>query len=125
MQYIQNYVQTATKGRVTNFIHAGTKQWKFRKQPIDNNKSFIFSDDIIDAQIFMTSTLFFKGQWRVPFNKTATHSEPFYDEMRNQIGEVKMMYQTGPFPYARVDSLHAHAVELSYGKVKFLDNVFL
>lgn len=65
----------------------------------------------------MTSTLFFKGQWKVPFNKTATHTEAFYDEMRNQIGDVTMMYQTGPFPYARVDALYAHAVQLNYGKV--------
>lgn len=70
----------------------------------------------------MMSTLFFKGQWKVPFNKTATHAEPFYDEMRNQIGEVMMMYQIGPFPYARIDSLHAHVVELSYGKVRVSQN---
>lgn len=65
----------------------------------------------------MLSTLFFKGQWKLPFNKTATHIEPFYDEMKNKIGEVMMMYQSGPFPYARVDALHAHAVQLNYGKV--------
>lgn len=70
----------------------------------------------------MMSTLFFKGQWKLPFNKTATHTEPFYDEQKNQIGEVMMMYQIGAFPYARVDSLHAHAVELSYGKVRVPQN---
>lgn len=53
----------------------------------------------------------------MPFNKSATHPEPFYDEAKNNIGDVQMMYQSGPFPYARVDSLHAYAVELSYGKV--------
>lgn len=76
-----------------------------------------FSDDIIDAKIFLTSTLFFKGDWKIKFNKTATHTEPFYNEIGNQIGDVTMMYQTGPFPYARVDALHAHAVQLDYGKV--------
>lgn len=72
----------------------------------------------------MTSTLFFKGLWKLPFNRSASRLEPFYDEARNKIGEVLMMYQIGPFAYARVDALNAHAVQLNYGKVRPLPASF-
>lgn len=65
----------------------------------------------------MVTTLFFKGQWKTPFNKTATFKDRFIDAFGNSKGEVMMMYQTGPFPYSIIDSLKAHAVELPYGKV--------
>lgn len=76
----------------------------------------LFTDDIKDAAIFMTSALYFKGQWAVPFNKSATDRHSFYDESENKIADVMMMYQIGPFPYSRVEYLKAHAIELAYGK---------
>lgn len=121
VEIIQAYVNTATKGRVTNFIHPG-------KNTTENNTTIHnhhFADDVANAQIFMISTLFFKGEWKLPFNRSATHIEDFYDEAKNKIGQVMMMYQKAPFPYARVDYLNAHAVELNYGKQSRLSMIVI
>lgn len=79
-----------------------------------------FSGDLADAEILMASTFFFKGAWKMPFNKSATVESPFYDENGNSIGKVRMMHHLAPFPYAIVQELKAHAVELPYGEVNDL-----
>lgn len=65
----------------------------------------------------MASTFFFKGAWKVPFNQTETIETTFYDESGNAKGNVMMMHQLAPFPYAIVQELKAHAIELPYGEV--------
>lgn len=70
-----------------------------------------------DAKIFATSALYFKGRWTVPFNRTDTFLDAFYDEKRNKIGEVMMMFGEAPYPYAAVEQLKARVVQLFYGKV--------
>ncbi|KAF2882755.1 hypothetical protein ILUMI_23419 [Ignelater luminosus] len=90
---INSYVSRATHNRIQKFVKI---------------------DDIIDAQIFMVATLFFKGQWKAPFNET--FEDTFIDEFGNAKGPVKMMYQIGPFPYSIIPNLKAHAIELPYGK---------
>lgn len=72
---------------------------------------------MVDAQILMTSALYFKGEWKLPFNQTATTKEAFFDEKQNRRGTVDMMYQLGVFPFARIPEIKALAVELPYGKV--------
>jgi serine protease inhibitor len=91
---INTYVAQATRNRITNFIVPG---------------------DLTDAQIFITSALYFKGAWKIPFNRTNTERASFYDEKQNKIGEVDMMYQIGSYPYSRFDWMKGYAVELYYG----------
>ncbi|CAG9855384.1 unnamed protein product [Phyllotreta striolata] len=91
---INRYVARLTRNRIPNFVD---------------------SADLLDAQVFMASLLYFKGLWKSPFQRNATHTESFYDEKGNKIGDVEMMYQTSSLPFARLEGLNAHAVELPYG----------
>lgn len=72
--------------------------------------------DVVNSEVLMVSTLFFKGRWKLPFNDTATFSDKFYDESGNVKGSVSMMYQIGSYPYSFLANLKSHAVELPYGK---------
>lgn len=92
---INSYVAAATQNRIKNFVSV---------------------DDVVNAEIMMISTLFFKGKWKIPFNKTATHLDRFYDDSDNFKGQVNMMYQVGEYPYTILSNLKSHAVELPYGK---------
>lgn len=76
-----------------------------------------FTGDVSYAQVFLTSILYFKGRWKMPFNVSETHVESFYDEKNNKIGEVDMMFQIGVFPYQRFEEYMFHAFELPYGHV--------
>ncbi|KAF5276667.1 hypothetical protein FQA39_LY06471 [Lamprigera yunnana] len=91
---INNHVAAATHNRIRNFVTI---------------------DDVINAEIMMVSTLFFKGRWMIPFNKTATFSDQFYDALGNVKGPVNMMYQIGTYPYTILNNLKSHAVKLPYG----------
>lgn len=91
---INTYVASATRNRILNFINI---------------------DDIINADIMLTSTLFFKGEWKIPFNESATFLDTFFDEYGNKKGQVMMMYQIGSYPYSILNNVKAHAVELPYG----------
>lgn len=62
--------------------------------------------------------MYFKGQWKTPFNKTATRRAPFFaDDRKITLGEVQLMFQARPFPYSRNDRIKAQIVELPYGFV--------
>lgn len=73
--------------------------------------------DVENAYIMVTSTLYFKGQWEMPFNVSATERRAFFDDSKHEIGYVQMMHQARPLPYSRIDSLRADALELPYGNV--------
>ncbi|XP_060515822.1 serine protease inhibitor 77Ba [Cylas formicarius] len=90
---INKHVAKSTGNRITELINEG---------------------DIRNAQLFLTSTMFFKGEWKSPFNKSATHIDTFYDEKKNKI-KVDMMYQLGVYPYSRFDDLKAEVLQLPYG----------
>lgn len=91
---INTYVSKATKNRIRDFVRP---------------------DDVKNAEIMLVSTLFFKGRWKLPFNKTATFTDKFYDSAGALRGSVQMMYQIGDFPYTILRGLKAHAVELPFG----------
>ncbi|XP_037939189.1 serine protease inhibitor 77Ba [Teleopsis dalmanni] len=76
----------------------------------------VSSKDLENANSFLVSSLFFKGQWKYPFNRTITRPEMFYDESGNPIGEVSMMVQEANFNFAGINELEAHVLELPYGK---------
>ncbi|KAL1493040.1 hypothetical protein ABEB36_011181 [Hypothenemus hampei] len=91
---INKYVAAATKNRILNFVS---------------------SEDVRNAYLFLTSTLFFKGQWQTPFNKSATQRDTFFDDKKVPLGDVQMMYQAHPYAFNRIDKIKAQAVELPYG----------
>lgn len=95
-EFINNYVAKATNNRI---------------------RDLIAPDDLRYAEIFLTSTLYFKGAWTSPFNKSATKKESFYNDKNEKIGEVDMMnIKTASIPFIRLDSIKSQAASLSYGK---------
>lgn len=73
------------------------------------------SDDFGNARMILTNVISFKGLWSSPFNVSDTTVEPFYDENKNRIGEVKMMYQRAMLPYSNIQEMEATVLELPYG----------
>ncbi|KAK9889243.1 hypothetical protein WA026_004520 [Henosepilachna vigintioctopunctata] len=93
-EFINNYISKATNNRIPDLISP---------------------DDLRDAEIFLTSTLYFKGDWQNPFNQTATKKAPFFNEKGKEIAQVNMMYLSGFVPFLRLEALKSQAVLLRYG----------
>ncbi|CAK1589554.1 unnamed protein product [Parnassius mnemosyne] len=74
------------------------------------------SGDFGETQMVLTSALYFKGQWKVPFNTTSTSKQSFFDSNGKRIGEVNMMYNRYNYPFANIRELNARVIELPYGK---------
>lgn len=94
---INDHIRQATHGRIEKIINV---------------------EDLKDATLILASTIFFKGMWRMPFNRSHTTEAPFYDENGLELGRVNMMFNRGPFPYTAIADLDSHILELPYG----LDN---
>ncbi|XP_001973465.3 serine protease inhibitor 77Ba [Drosophila erecta] len=76
----------------------------------------ILPQDIYGAKMFLLSSLYFKGQWKFPFNKTLTREEPFYSESGEVIGKIPMMVQEAAFSYvSNIEGLDGYVLELPYG----------
>ncbi|GJQ67997.1 SRPN8 [Trypoxylus dichotomus] len=90
---INNHVNNATRGRIPDFIKEG---------------------DIQNAEVFISTVLFFKGAWVNQFNTSATTRDAFYDDSGKQIGEVDMMNTFGIYPFIMTLDNTAIAVELAY-----------
>lgn len=73
------------------------------------------SPDFEDSKMILTNVISFKGLWGLPFNKTDTNVEPFYDENKKVIGSVNMMYQRGEFKFSSITDLNGIVLELPYG----------
>lgn len=101
---INDYVSRATKGRFNKVVK---------------------STDVKDANMLLISAIFFKGQWKIPFNQTFTTKENFYDEYENFNGTVNMMFQRGAFPYTPMADLDSHVLELPYGQENRLSMIIL
>lgn len=69
-----------------------------------------------NTEMVLTSALYFKGQWTVPFNTTSTSKMPFFDSNGTKIGEVNMMYNRYTYPFSNFKELQARVIELPYGK---------
>lgn len=77
----------------------------------------VLPQQIVGAKMYMMSALFFKGQWKYPFNESATRTEPFHDESGAVVTQVPMMVQEGDFAYVtNIQGLDGYVLELPYGK---------
>ncbi|XP_059613652.1 serine protease inhibitor 77Ba [Phlebotomus argentipes] len=103
-QKINGYVARATQGRINQILKRG---------------------DLMDANMILISAIFFRGQWKTPFNVSQTTEESFYDEFGKAQGKVNMMFQRGSFPYTAIAELDAHILELPYGNLNRLSMIIL
>lgn len=104
LQIINKHIREATHGRIESIMRA---------------------DDLKDATLILASTIFFKGMWRIPFNRSHTNEQPFFDENGVELGRVNMMFQRGPFPYTAIADLDSHILELPYGKDNRLSMIIM
>ncbi|XP_070491968.1 serine protease inhibitor 77Ba-like [Chironomus tepperi] len=73
-------------------------------------------EDLLKAQLILLSGINFQGNWKSVFNTSFTKQEPFKDyEDKKVIGNVNMMFQRGPFPFAAIRDLGSYFIELPYG----------
>ncbi|KAH8305846.1 hypothetical protein KR059_012775, partial [Drosophila kikkawai] len=76
----------------------------------------ILPQDIYGAKMFLLSSLFFKGQWKFPFNRTLTRVESFFNEDGEVVSRIPMMVQEANFAYAsNIEGLDGYVLELPYG----------
>ncbi|XP_005175873.1 serine protease inhibitor 77Ba [Musca domestica] len=80
----------------------------------------ILPQDLIDVQLLMISTLYFKGKWKFPFETINTHAVPFHDEDGQITGNVQMMSQMGSFTYVFVPGIDSFVLELPYGEANLM-----
>lgn len=85
----------------------------------------VTQDDVADSQMLLISGIFFKGQWKSPFNSSQTQEASFFDESNRELGKVNMMYQQKVLPYTSIAELNCHALELVYGKEDRLSMILL
>lgn len=116
-QVVQDDFDAAIK--VLDFDHPDTAA-KIANSYIQNNaggkvSNVLKSDDFSDARMLVTNVISFKGLWSSPFNKSETTRQPFYNENKEKIGEVNMMYQLAPFPISNVPDLNSLVLEIPYG----------
>lgn len=69
-----------------------------------------------ESSMVLTSALYFKGHWTLPFNASSTSKLPFYSSDNKKIGEVNMMYNRHNYPFANLQDLQARVIELPYGQ---------
>ncbi|CAG9804414.1 unnamed protein product [Chironomus riparius] len=73
-------------------------------------------EDLLKAQLILLSGINFQGKWKSVFNTSFTKQEAFKDfEDKNVLGNVNMMFQRGPFPFAAIRDLGSYFIELPYG----------
>ncbi|VVC99394.1 unnamed protein product [Leptidea sinapis] len=83
-----------------------------------NNKimKLVEADDLANSEMILTSALYFKGKWKVPFNTSSTTQLPFYNSAGKEIGKVNMMYNRYSYPFASIKQFQAKVIEIPYGK---------
>ncbi|CAG7825922.1 unnamed protein product, partial [Allacma fusca] len=65
------------------------------------------------TRLLLVNGVYFKSQWKHPFDESYTQKEPFYLSDQDWV-EVDMMFNMGEFPYVNLKELDAHAVALPY-----------
>ncbi|XP_055087132.1 protein Z-dependent protease inhibitor [Periophthalmus magnuspinnatus] len=89
--YINNYIKDKTKNRIKNMISA-----------LDT-----------ETQLMLLNTIFFRGDWKSPFDPKHTKTEAFYIDNYNMVN-VQMMYKEARFFMGIDRSLGAKVLKLPY-----------
>nr|AFQ01142.1 serine protease inhibitor 006 [Chilo suppressalis] len=90
-----------------------------------NVKNVLRSDDFAELRMILANVISFRGLWAMPFNKSNTKEEVFYNKPKNPIGRVNMMNQKSIFPFSNVRAMKCFALELPYGDDKKYAMLFL
>ncbi|CAG9792458.1 unnamed protein product [Diatraea saccharalis] len=78
-------------------------------------RNVLHSDDFAQSRMILANAISFKGLWASPFNKSETKVEIFYDENKNPIGRVNMMYQNSAVSMSNIKLMQSYALEMPYG----------
>ncbi|XP_017006343.2 serine protease inhibitor 77Ba-like [Drosophila takahashii] len=79
--------------------------------------------DVTDAKLFLLSSLYFKGQWKTPFQSERTFEKPFYNENGQVIAQVPMMSQDGTFATADIKELGGSVLKMPYGSLEWVSMI--
>jgi serpin B len=90
-QAINGWISKQTHDKITNLIGPGVLN--------------------ATTRLVLTNAIYFKGNWAVPFNKNATHDEPFHLSA-NEESKVPMMHRTGEYGY--MEAADFQALKLGY-----------
>lgn len=105
---ILDFKESATKANALNRAISNVTHGLIQK--------VVEPEDFENTALVLTSALYFKGQWTVPFNTSSTAKMPFYNSQGQKIGDVNMMYNRYTYPFSNFRELQARVVELPYGK---------
>ncbi|XP_016955703.1 serine protease inhibitor 77Ba-like [Drosophila biarmipes] len=86
-------------------------------------KNTVQQKDLSNAILFLISSIYFKGQWKFPFDKQMTTGLPFFDENGQFIAEVPTMIQESNFPKVRPANLGGTVLELPYGSLEWISMI--
>ncbi|XP_075970393.1 alaserpin-like isoform X2 [Anticarsia gemmatalis] len=97
--------QTGTAKQINEWVEDHTN--KRIKDLVDPNS--IGSDTVT----VLVNAIYFKGRWKNPFIKLATHTRDFYVTKENKVG-IPMMHNKDDFKYGYSSELGAKFLELPY-----------
>lgn len=95
---INSWVSNATRNRIPQIVN---------------------ENDLIDPHLILANAIYFKGQWKYPFNRSSTTNEDFKDEDGNILGKVPMMKHLSTFVYGYINQVEAYVLVLPYVGDKF------
>ncbi|KAI5630893.1 serpin (serine protease inhibitor) domain-containing protein [Phthorimaea operculella] len=95
---INQYVSQATQGTIQDIVEAS---------------------DLENVLMVLIDALYFKGAWQSSFLGENTEVSAFYDERRNQIGDVNLMFGEIIANITAVPQIGAKVLELPYGDGRF------
>ncbi|XP_045486410.1 zonadhesin [Pieris rapae] len=71
-----------------------------------------------DTRLVLTNAIYFKGDWKSPFNSKKTRPQTFHITHRRKTS-VKMMNQIGHFNYGYIKNIQAKVVQMFYKNENF------
>ncbi|CAG9792453.1 unnamed protein product [Diatraea saccharalis] len=112
-----NFTQSELASELVNRVIANVTHGRIAK--------LVDSSYFANSRLILTSAVYFKGQWTVPFNASSTTKSPFFSEDGKQIGEVNMMYNRYTYPFANIPEIQSRILELPYGTENRLSMVIM
>lgn len=100
----------------TDSSNSGNKINRFVESKTNNKIMDVISPGMItsDTRVIIVSAVYFKGNWKNPFNKNSSYWGQFY--FNGGSGPVNFMNTVNQFNFAVLKNLNATALEMSYDK---------